>query len=64
MDEVTYAKTVNRSVVGMLNEFSFLAACWSPRLGEYLVVLSQRLAETPCGALRKGPMSPVERCGK
>ncbi|WP_435303428.1 hypothetical protein [Novosphingobium humi] len=48
----------------MLNEFSFLAACWSPRLGEYLVVLSQRLAETPCGALRKGPMSPVERCGK
>jgi len=58
MDEVAYAKTMNRSVVGMLNEFSFLAECWRPRLGEDLVALSQRLAETPCGPLRKGPISP------
>ncbi|MDE1918451.1 MAG: hypothetical protein KGJ57_21595 [Sphingomonadales bacterium] len=58
MGEVAYAKTVNRSVVGMLNEFSFLAECWRPRFGEDLVALSQRLAETPCGPLRKGPMSP------
>jgi len=58
MDEVTYAKTANRSLVGMLNEFSFLADCWRPRFGEDLVVLSQKLAETPCGPLRKGPISP------
>lgn len=58
MAEVTYAKTANRSLVGMLNEFSFLADCWRPRFGEDLVVLSQKLAETPCGPLRKGPISP------
>jgi hypothetical protein len=58
MAEVTYAKTANRSVVGMLNEFSFLADCWRPRFGDDLVVLSQRLAETPCSPLRKGPISP------
>jgi hypothetical protein len=34
MAEVAYAKTANRSVVGMLNEFSFLADCWRPRFGE------------------------------
>ena len=27
MSDVAYAKTANRSVVGMLNEFSFLAEC-------------------------------------
>ena len=58
MAEVAYAKTANRSVVGMLNEFSFLADYWRPRSGEDLVFLSQRLAETPCGPLRKGPISP------
>lgn len=58
MSEVVYAKTANRSVVGMLNEFSFFADCWRPRFGEDLVVLSQKLAETPCGPLRKGPISP------
>lgn len=58
MAEVAYAKTANRSVVGMLNEFTFLADCRRPRFGEDLVVLSQRLAETPCGPLRKGPISP------
>ena len=58
MAEVAYAKTTNRSLVGMLNKFSFLADCWRPRFGEDLVVLSQRLAETPCRSLRKGPISP------
>lgn len=56
--EVAYAKTANRSLVGMLNEFSFLADCWRPRFGEDLVALSLKLAENPCGPLRKGPVSP------
>lgn len=58
MGDVAYAKTANRSVVGMLNEFTFLAECWRPRLGEDLVAISLKLAETPCSPLHKGPVSP------
>ena len=58
MTEVTYAKTANRSVVGMLNEFRFWADCWRPRFDEDLLTLSLKLAETPCGPLRKRPVAP------
>src|SRR5439155_20850944 len=53
------AKTENRSVVGIMNEFVFLAGAHRQSDGEVdLLALSLRLAETPCGPLyssRSGP---------
>jgi hypothetical protein len=47
------AQTANRSVVGMLNEFAFLAETFTEHHdGRDLVQLSKRLAHTPCGPLR------------
>jgi hypothetical protein len=55
MGSAGYAKTVNRSVVGMMNEFGFLADVYrhDPGLGEDLVRLAVRLAGTPVGPLAK-----------
>jgi hypothetical protein len=51
------AATANRSVVGVMNEFSFLAAAW--RDGEVdLLALALRLAGTPCGPLYPTHGSP------
>ena len=50
MSEVTVAKTSNRSVLGTINEFAFLAEAY--REGVELLALSMRLADTPCGALK------------
>lgn len=49
-----WAKTVNRSVVGMMNEFGFLAEVdrAHKRSGD-LVSMSVRLAGTPCSPLYK-----------
>ncbi len=59
MNEVNVSKTANRSVVGMLNEFSFLGERWSNRGTETdLLALSLRLAETPCGPLYKSTSCP------
>jgi hypothetical protein len=59
MNEVNVSKTGNRSVVGMLNEFSFLGDRWSNRGTETdLLALSLRLAETPCGPLYKSTSCP------
>lgn len=64
MGSVHYAKTTNRSVVGILNEFLRQAEFW---LGAYgyekgdnddLLAISAKLAETPCSPLYKGPISP------
>lgn len=64
MDSVHYARTANRSVVGILNEFLRQAEFW---LGAYgyekgddddLLAISAKLAETPCSPLYKGPVSP------
>lgn len=53
MSAYTWAKTANRSVVGSLNEFAFLANAYRERLGhDNLLALSLRLACTPCGPLR------------
>lgn len=59
MNDVVYAKTANRSVVGMLNEFAFLAEVFSDRGGSMdPVALSLKLATVPCGPLTKGAGSP------
>lgn len=52
MDDVVVAKTANRSVVGTMNEFAFLAEGYRQHVETSdLMVLSMRLANTPCGAL-------------
>ena len=59
MAEVTYAKTANRAVVGMLSEFLFLADIHREHgEADVLVALSARLAGTPCGPLHKRPGLP------
>ena len=50
MGDVSVAKTSNRSVVGTMNEFAFLAEAY--REGTDLLALSMRLADTPCGAIK------------
>jgi hypothetical protein len=59
MGELRLAKTSNRSVVGMMNEFTFLA---ETHLGTGtqpdLPGLSVRLAGTPCGPLYKRHVYP------
>jgi len=59
MNEVQYAKTSNRSVVGIMNQFSFLAEGYREYLETIdLLMLSIRLAETPCSPLYKSAVSP------
>ena len=53
MSEVSVAKTSNRSVVGTMNEFAFLADAYRGHMETTdLIALSMRLADTPCGALK------------
>ena len=55
MSEHGLAKTANRSVVGTMTEFSFLAEVHREHDGAGdLLALSLRLARTPCGPLRSG----------
>ena len=59
MDQVRLAKTLNRSVVGVMNEFGYLADAYrrgDP--GPDLLQLALRLATTPCGPLYKRHVSP------
>lgn len=64
MDKVQYAKTANRSVVGILNEFVMQAEFWLAAYAyekgddDDLLAISAKLAETPCSPLYKGPVSP------
>lgn len=64
MGRVQYAKTANRSVVGILNEFvrqaEFWLAAYAYKKGDDddLLAISAKLAETPCSPLYKGPISP------
>ncbi len=59
MTDVRFAKTANRSVLGMVNEFSFLADGYRDCLEtQDLLTLSMKLADTPCGPLRKGTVFP------
>ncbi len=53
MADVAFMKTANRSVVGSMNEFAFLAARYREYLGTAdLVTLSMRLADTPCSPVK------------
>jgi hypothetical protein len=59
MAEHAYAKTANRSVVGIMNEFTFLAGHWRHSVPDGdLVALSLDLASTPCSPLYKRRVSP------
>lgn len=53
MTEVAFAKTANRSVLGIMNEFSFLAEGYREYLETSdLLALSMRLADTPCSPIK------------
>jgi hypothetical protein len=58
------AKTANRSVVGIMNEFTFLAEAYR---GDTpvpdLLALAMRLAATPCGPLYGKHVSPDRELG-
>ncbi len=59
MNEVRTAKTASRSVLGVMNEFKFLAEVETQFVNEHdLLSLSLRLAETPCSPLYKRHISP------
>ena len=53
------AKTANRSVVGIMSEFTFLAEAYrGDTPGLDLLALGLRLAATPCGPLYRKHVSP------
>lgn len=59
MQVVKYARTQNRSVVGIMTEFAHLAELYRTRgKPNELIDLSLKLASTPCSPLYKGPVSP------
>jgi hypothetical protein len=59
MAEFRYAKTANRSLVGMLNQFTYLAEGYRDYLESVnLLALSMKLSETPCSPLYKSATSP------
>ena len=59
MNDVIYAKTSNRSVVGVMNEFVFLADGYRDPNGLIdPLTVSLRLAQTPCGPLYKDAITP------
>ena len=58
MGEIRLAPTANRSVVGMINEFGYLAGASRADVASDLVDLSVRLAATPCSPLYRRHVSP------
>ena len=52
------APTANRSVVGVMNEFAFLADVWRDSPNPDLIAMAVRLAATPCSPLYKRHGSP------
>jgi len=60
MSEGRYAKTTNRSTVGVMNEFAFLAGSHRAEHGiNDLLNLALELADTPCGPLYQRHITPV-----
>jgi hypothetical protein len=56
MAEVGFAKTANRSVVGSMNDFSWMVEGYREGIeGADLLTLSMRLAEVPCGPIKSSP---------
>lgn len=62
MSEVSVAETADRSVVGTMNEFSFLAEGYRESLETSdLLALSMRLADAPCSAIEhSSPARPIK----
>ena len=59
MRDCRLAKTANRSVVGVMNEFTFLAGAYRDGASAPdLLPLAMRLAATPCGPLYGRHISP------
>ncbi len=59
MTDVRFAKTANRRVLGMMNQFSFMAESYRDYLDTSdLLTLSMKLADTPCSPLYKGHVFP------
>jgi hypothetical protein len=59
MRDQRLAKTANRSVVGIMNEFTFLASAYRGHTPTPdLLALAIRLAATPCGPLYSKHVSP------
>jgi len=59
MNEVQYAKTSNRSVLGIMNQFMYQAEGDREYIEtKDLLALSIWLSETPCSPLYKGAVSP------
>lgn len=56
------AKTASRQMLGMLNEFGFLADSYRQHFGPDLLGISLQLAQTPCSPL-KG-RAPVDALGQ
>jgi hypothetical protein len=64
MRDCRTARTANRSVVGIMNEFAYLAeAHRDDDPGQDLLDLSVRLATTPCGPLYGKNVSPDRELG-
>jgi hypothetical protein len=60
MEPRRLAKTASRSVLGVMNEFKYLAEVYAKLDGESgLLALSMRLADTPCGPLYKRHITPL-----
>lgn len=59
MREWRFGPTANRSVVGIMNEFTYLAEAWCQDQPQPdLHALALRLATTPCGPLYRKHISP------
>ena len=57
--DAAYAKTANRTVVGIMNEFTFLGGHMEEDLGPgNLLRIALELSRTPCGPLYKRHVSP------
>lgn len=59
MGQVTYCKASNRSVLGIMNQFTFQAESYRDHFGLVdPLALSVKLAGTPCSPLYKGAICP------
>ena len=59
MADVRFAKTASRSVVGIMNEFKYLAEAYRDYRGiDDLVTLAVELSQTPCSPLYSSHGSP------
>lgn len=60
MGDGRYAKTTNRSTVGIMNEFTFLAGRYRTVGGvNDLLTIALELADTPCGPLYQRHITPA-----